>query len=53
MKYFTKGFPGGSDSEEFACNAGDRDSILELERSPGEGTDNPPTPVLFLGEFHG
>ena len=53
MKYFTKGFPGGSDSEEFACNAGDPDSILGLGRSPGEGNDNPPTPVLFLGEFHG
>ena len=47
------GFPGGSDGEEFACSAGDTDSILVLGRSPGEGNDNPPTPVLFLGEFHG
>ena len=31
-----KGFPGGSDSKESAYNAGDRGSILGLERSPGE-----------------
>ena len=31
-----KGFPGGSDGKEFACNA-DQGSIPALERSPGEG----------------
>ena len=31
------GFPGGSDSKESACNAGDPGSIPELGRSPGEG----------------
>ena len=35
------GFPGGSDSKEFACNAGDPDSIPGLGRSPGEGNGNP------------
>ena len=35
------GFPGGSDGEESACNAGDADSIVELGRSPGEGHGNP------------
>ena len=32
-----KGFPGGSDSKESACNAGDLGSIPGLGRSPGEG----------------
>ena len=31
------GFPGGSDGEESACNAGDPDLIPGLGRSPGEG----------------
>ena len=31
------GFPGGSDSKESACNAGDPSSIPGLGRSPGEG----------------
>ena len=31
------GFPGGSDGEESACNAGDLCSILASGRSPGEG----------------
>ena len=31
------GFPGGSDSKETACNAGDIGSIPGSERSPGEG----------------
>ena len=35
------GFPGGSDSEESACNAGDPGSIPGSGRSPGEGNDNP------------
>ena len=36
-----RGFPGGSDSKEFACNAGDLGSIPDLGRSPGEGNDGP------------
>ena len=35
-----KGFPGGSDSKESAYNVEDLVSILEFERSPGEGNDN-------------
>ena len=30
-------FPGGSDSKESTCNAGDLGSIPELGRSPGGG----------------
>ena len=30
-------FPGGSDSKESACNAGDRSLIPGSGRSPGEG----------------
>ena len=36
-----RGFPGDSDSEESACNAGDSGSIPGLGRSPGEGNGNP------------
>ena len=32
-----KDFPGGSDSEECACNAGDLDLIPGFGRSSGEG----------------
>ena len=35
------GFPGGSDSKESACNAGDLGSIPGLGRSPGEGKSYP------------
>jgi len=35
------GFPGGSDSKESACNAGDPSSIPGLGRSPGERNGNP------------
>ena len=35
------GFPGGSDSKQSACNAGDPGSVLELRRSPGEGHGYP------------
>ena len=35
------GFPGGSDSEESAWNAGDMGSIPGLGRSSGEGTGYP------------
>ena len=33
--------PGGSDSKESACNAGDPGSIPGLGRSPGEENGNP------------
>ena len=33
----TGGFPGGSEGEESACNAGDPGSIPGSERPPGEG----------------
>ena len=35
------GFPGGSDSKESACNAGDSGSNPGLGRSPGEGKGYP------------
>jgi len=35
-----EGFPGGSDSKEFACNAGDLGLIPGLGRSPREGNGN-------------
>ena len=37
----TKGFPCGSASKEFACNAGDLDLIPGLGRPPGEGKGYP------------
>ena len=36
-----KGFLGGSDGKESACNALDLSSIPVLGRSPGEGNGNP------------
>ena len=36
-----KGFPGGSDGKESACNVGHPGSIPGSERSPGEGNSNP------------
>ena len=39
--FFYSGFPGGSDSKESACNAGDLDSIPESGRSSGEGHGYP------------
>ena len=35
------GFPGGSESKESACNAGDLGLISGLGRSPGEGNGYP------------
>ena len=35
------GFPGGSDSNESACNEGDPGSTPGLGRSPGEGNSYP------------
>ena len=34
------GFPGGSDSKESACSAGDTGLMSESGRSPGEGNGN-------------
>ena len=34
------GFPGGSDSKESACNAGDLGLIPGSGRAPGEGNGN-------------
>ena len=39
--YSGLGFPGGSDSQESACNAGDVGSIPGLGRSSREGNGNP------------
>ena len=41
MVIFSRGFPGGSDSEGSACNVGDLGSIPGLGRSPGKGNGNP------------
>ena len=38
---YRKGFPGGLDGKESACNAGDPGSILRLGISPGEGNGYP------------
>jgi len=35
------GFPGGSDSKEFTCNAGHQGLIPVSGRSPGEENGNP------------
>ena len=48
----SKGFPGGSDSKESACNAGDPGSIPGSGRFPWR-RDRLPTPVFVPGEFHG
>ena len=41
------GFPGGSDGNESACNAGDLGSIPTWRR------EWLPTPLFLPGEFHG
>ena len=38
---FVMGFPGGSDSKESACSAGELGSIPRPGRTLGEGNDNP------------
>ena len=45
-------FPGGSDSKESACSAGDLRLIPVSGRSPGEGNGYP-LQYCYLGEFHG
>ena len=46
------GFPGGSDSKESACNAGDLGSVPGLGRSPGGGHSNP-LQYSWLENSHG
>ena len=41
MSHPWPGLPGGSDSKESTCSAGDLDSIPVLGRSPGGGHGNP------------
>ena len=41
LDYHKMGFPGGSDSKESACNAGDLGLIPESGRSSGERTGYP------------
>ena len=38
---FKMGFPGGSESKEFACKAGDQSLMPGSGRSPEVGNDNP------------
>ena len=45
------GFPGGSDCQESACNAGDSGSITGSGRFP-QRWEWQPTPVFLPGEFH-
>ena len=47
------GFPGGSDSKDSACNAGDPGSIPGLGRFPGKGNGWLPMPIFLPEEFHG
>ena len=44
-----KGFPGGSDNEESACNVGGLPSVRKIPWI----REWPPTPGFFPGEFHG
>ena len=53
-----KGFPGGLDSKESACNVGDPGSVPGWRRSPGEGNGNPLQysclgPSCLVGNRHG
>ena len=50
--FLHRGFSGGSDGKESACNVGDMSSIPGLGRSPGEG-EWLTTPVFLPGEFQG
>ena len=47
MSVYFLGFPGGSDGEESACNAGDLGSIPGSGRSPGVGNDNTLQYVIY------
>ena len=48
-----KGFPGGSDGKELACNAGDLGLVTGLGRSPGEGNGYPLQCSCLEKEFRG
>ena len=50
--YKLASFPGGPDSKDSACNAGDLGSTPGLGRSPGK-VNRILTPVFWPGEFHG
>ena len=50
--YMYIGFPGGSDSKEFACGAGELGLIPGLRTSPWR-RERLPTPVSLPGKFHG
>ena len=41
LSFYLLGFPGGSDSKESACNAGDSGSTPGSRRSPGEVNSKP------------
>ena len=47
-----RGFPGGSDGKQFACNAGDPAVTPGWGRYPGEGNGNP-LQYSRLGNPHG
>ena len=49
---FRMGLPGGSDSKEPTCNAGDQGSIPGSRRIPWRRKWQP-IPVFFPGESHG
>ena len=49
METHLRGFLGGSDGKESACNAGDQGSTPGLGRSPEEGN----TVVFLSGELYG
>ena len=46
------GFPGGSAGKESTCNVGDLGSIPGVGKIPWR-RERLPTPVFWLGEFHG
>ena len=52
LQIIVLGFPGGSDSKESTCNAGDLGLILALGRFPGGGHGNP-FQYSCLGNSHG
>ena len=49
--HITLSLTGGSEDKEYACNAGDQDSIPVSERSAGEG--NGCTAICLPGWSHG
>ena len=51
--YYVLGFPGGSNSKESACSAGDLGSVPGSRRFPWRGNGYPLQSVLLAGEFHG